>query len=158
MFSSSTSNPDTNPDSSWTKQKQVPRIDCRDCEWPDYSRPGEEFRSGIFSMWDAMYRVRATRAKKLVSSFGTTPLRLFIYIARYIYRSLHRAASLLAHIFRVTRRTVSYGRFTWVTSCIKLYKYRGRQCSVVYRWFSSCVYFLCRLIYFWVMIVFARAS
>lgn len=100
-------------------------------------------------------RARATRAKKLESSFGTTPLRLFIYIARYIYRSLHRATSLLAHIFRITRRVVSYARFTRATSCIKLINIVAD--SVVYR-FSSCIYFLCRLIYLCVRIMFARAN
>lgn len=133
------------------------RIDSRDCEWPDYSRPGEEFRWGIFSTWDAMYgRVRAIRTKKLASSSGTTPLRLFIYTARYIYRSLHRATSLLAHIFRITRRVVRYGWFTWATSCIKLINI-VRQCSVVYR-FSSCVYLFCQINYLCVMIVLAPAN
>lgn len=46
------------------------------------------------------------------SSSAATPLRLSIYIARCIYRSLHRATLLLAHILRITRHTVSYGRFT----------------------------------------------
>lgn len=80
------------------------------------ARSGISFRN-LFGAC-ARARVRVTRAKKHPSA--ATPLRLSIYIARRIYRSLHRATSLLAHIFRITRRARELRAFYLQTSCIKL--------------------------------------
>lgn len=72
---------------------------------------------------------REQKSYKSSSSGATRSLRVHLHSSRiYIYRSLQpRDVAISSYFSHFTRRTVSYGHFTWATSCIKLMNIADRS-------------------------------